>query len=131
MLDTAGTVASGGELDVTTTPFIRQVNGEIRPYEDISNFYDARQELKNIEAELKSRKGKARMEFMQEYRDKYRLRGLMSSIDKRMKLLRKQRDRIEIDDSLSFVEREERLQRIEDKMKSAVATFNQKWNETE
>lgn len=131
MLDTAGTVASGGDLDVTSTPFIRQVNGEIRPYEDISNFYDARQELKNIEAELKSRKGKARMEFMQEYRDKYRLRGLMSSIDKRMKLLRKQRDRIEIDDSLSFVEREERLQRIEDKMKSAVATFNEKWNETE
>ncbi len=131
MLDTAGTVASGGDLDVTSTPFIRQVNGEIRPYEDISNFYDARQELKNIEAELKSRKGKARMEFMQEYRDKYRLRGLMSSIDKRMKLLRKQRDRIETDDSLSFVEREERLQRIEDKMKSAVATFNQKWNETE
>lgn len=131
MADTVGTVANGGDLDVTSTPFIRQVNGEIRPYEDISNFYDARQELKNIEAELKSRKGKARMEFMQEYRDKYRLRGLMSSIDKRMKLLRKQRDRIEIDDSLSFVEREERLQRIEDKMKSAVATFNEKWNETE
>lgn len=131
MADTVGTVANGGDLDVTSTPFIRQVNGEIRPYEDISNFYDARQELKNIEAELKSRKGKARMEFMQEYRDKYRLRGLMSSIDKRMKLLRKQRDRIEIDDSLSFVEREEKLQRIEDKMKSAVATFNEKWNETE
>ncbi|MBJ2129043.1 hypothetical protein JC525_08850 [Alteromonas sp. IB21] len=52
-------------------------------------------------------------------------------VDKRMKLLRKQRDRIEIDDSLSFVEREERLQRIEDKMKSAVATFNEKWYETE
>lgn len=129
--DNANTLANGGDLSVTEAPFIRQLNGEIRPYADISQFYDARQQLKNIEAEFKSLRGKERLEFRKEYNDKFRLKGLMSSLDKRMKLLRKQRDRVETDDSLSFVEREEKLERIEERMKTTAAQFNRRWNEVD
>ena len=129
--DNANTLANGGDLSVTEAPFIRQLNGEVRPYADISQFYDARQQLKNIEAEFKSLRGKERLEFRKEYSGKFRLKGLMSSLDKRMKLLRKQRDRVETDDSLSFVEREEKLERIEEKMKATAAQFNRRWNEVD
>lgn len=129
--DNVLTAANGGDLSVTEIPFARQLNGEVRPYADINQFYDARQQLKNIDAELKSLRGQDRIEFRKEYGEKLRLNGLMGSLDKRMKLLRKQRDRVEIDDSLSFTEREDRLQEIEDKMKTTAAQFNRRWNKVD
>ena len=126
--DNVAKSAQGGELESTDIPFARQLNGKVQPYADITQFYDARQQLKNIDAEMDSLRGKERLEFRKEYGDKLRLQSLMSSLDKRMKQLRKQRDRIEINESLSYAEKEKRLQKIEDQMKTTAARFNKQWN---
>ena len=126
--DNVAKSAQGGELESTDIPFARQLNGKVQPYADITQFYDARQQLKNIDAEMDSLRGKERLEFRKEYGDKLRLQSLMSSLDKRMKQLRKQRDRVEINESLSYEEKEKRLQKIEDKMKTTAARFNKQWN---
>lgn len=121
--------SQGGELGYTDIPFARQLNGKVQPYADITQFYEARQQLKNIDAEMDSLRGKERLEFRKEYGDKLKLQGLMGMLDKRMKLLREQRDRIEINESLSYAEKEKKLQRIEDQMKTTAARFNKRWNE--
>lgn len=126
--DAANRVNDGLDIKVTQTPFIRNIQGEITPYGDISRFYDARQELKNIEAELKSLKGEERVLFLQEFRDKRKLKNVMSSVDKRMKFLRKRRDLIEEDESLSRKEREAKLERIEEQMSDTVLKFNKLWD---
>ena len=126
--DNVAKSAQGGELESTDIPFARQLNGKVQPYADITQFYDARQQLKNIDAEMDSLRGKERIEFRKEYGDKLRLQSLMSSLDKRMKQLRKQRDRVEINESLSYEEKEKRLQKIEDQMKTTAARFNKQWN---
>ncbi|AFV85286.1 LPD38 domain-containing protein [Alteromonas mediterranea] len=126
--DNVAKSAQGGELESTDIPFARQLNGKVKPYADITQFYDARQQLKNIDAEMDSLRGKERLEFRKEYGDKLRLQSLMSSLDKRMKQLRKQRDRVEINESLSYEEKEKRLQKIEDQMKTTAARFNKQWN---
>jgi Inorganic Pyrophosphatase/Large polyvalent protein associated domain 38/Large polyvalent protein-associated domain 1/Large polyvalent protein-associated domain 5 len=126
--DNVAKSAQGGDLDSTDIPFARQLNGKVQPYADITQFYEARQQLKNIDAEMDSLRGKERLEFRKEYGDKLRLQSLMSSLDKRMKQLRKQRDRVEINESLSYEEKEKRLQKIEDQMKTTAARFNKQWN---
>jgi hypothetical protein len=126
--DNVAKSAQGGELESTDIPFARQLNGKVQPYADITQFYEARQQLKNIDAEMDSLRGKERLEFRKEYGDKLRLQSLMSSLDKRMKQLRKQRDRVEINESLSYEEKEKRLQKIEDQMKTTAARFNKQWN---
>lgn len=127
--DNVAKSAQGGELESTDIPFARQLNGKVQPYADITQFYEARQQLKNIDAEMDSLRGKERLEFRKEYGDKLKLQGLMGTLDKRMKLLRKQRDRVEINESLSYEEKEKRLQKIEDQMKTTAARFNKRWNE--
>jgi hypothetical protein len=127
--DNVAKSAQGGELESTDIPFARQLNGKVQPYADITQFYEARQQLKNIDAEMDSLRGKERLEFRKEYGDKLKLQGLMGTLDKRMKLLRKQRDRIEINESLSYAEKEKRLQKIEEQMKTTAARFNKRWNE--
>jgi hypothetical protein len=126
--DNANTVARGGNLELNSIPFARQLNGQIRPFADISSFYDARQELKNVEAQFKSLQGKEKLEYRQENIGTFRLKGLMKISDQRMKALREKRDRIESDDSLAFAERERQLDVVQDQMKETVARFNSRYN---
>jgi len=130
VVDNVSTASQGGDVESTDMPFLRQVTGKIRPYQDISTFYDRRQELKNLKAELLSLKGQDRIEFRKEYGDKLRLQGLMSALDKRMKALRELRDKVESDDNLPFAKREKQLQSITDSMEETVDKFNKRWNTT-
>jgi hypothetical protein len=59
-----------------------------------------------------------------------RLSGVMKSVETRMKNLRNQRDRIETMD-LSAEDQDERLRKIELRMKRAIDQFNKRYNEAE
>jgi hypothetical protein len=126
--DNANTAARGGVLEINKMPFARQLTGDIKPFADISSFYDARQELKNIEAQFKTLRGTERLTYRRDNNGKFKLKGLMKVSDKRMKILRAKRDKIESDDALTFVERERQLDVVQDQMKKVVARFNAKWN---
>ncbi|WP_428398324.1 LPD38 domain-containing protein [Marinobacter salarius] len=123
-------LATGVELEDREIPFIRKLTGSVLPYEDQSIFYDRRNEIQQLADERKNLKGRERIEFSKDYREKLRLQGVMKSTEDRLKMLRKQRDRVEVMD-LSAAEEDEKLQRIEKQMKRAIDQFNKRYNEAE
>jgi len=123
-------VATGVELEDREIPFVRKVSGKVLPYEDQSKFYDRRNEIQQLVAERKALKGRERIEFSKDYRDKLRLKPIIDSTEKRLKMLREQRDRIELMD-LSASEEDRRLQQVERQMKRAINQFNKRYNEAD
>lgn len=122
--------AQGIELEDREIPFWRKVHGKVLPYEDQSTFYDRRNEINQLVSERDNLKGRERVEFVKEYRDKIRLQNTVKSVEKRLKALRKQRDQIEVM-GLSAAEEDERLQHVERQMKRAIDQFNKRYNEAE
>jgi hypothetical protein len=123
-------VATGVELEDREIPFLRKVSGKVLPYEDQSKFYDRRNEIQQLVDERKALKGRERIEFIKDYRDKLRLQPIIDSTEKRLKMLREQRDRIELMD-LSASEEDKRLQQVEKQMKRAIDQFNKRYNEAD
>ncbi len=123
-------LATGVELEDREIPFWRKVNGKVLPYEDQSKFYDRRNEIQQLVDERKALKGRERIEFIKDYRDKLRLQPIIDSTEKRLKMLREQRDRIELMD-LSASEEDKRLQQVERQMKRAIDQFNKRYNEAD
>ena len=121
---------SGVDLESREIPFWRKINGKVLPYEDQSKFYDRRNEIQQLVDERKALKGRERIRFMKDYRDKLRLAPIVDSTEKRLKILREQRDRIEMMD-LSAAEEDKRLQRVEQQMKRAIDQFNKRYYEAE
>lgn len=128
-IDSTGKAIQGREVETSNIPFWRKVSGEVRPFADASNFYDSQQEIKNLEAELKTLRGAERKAFRDEYLPKLRMSGQAKFTSKQLGNLRDQRDRIEADESLTARERDEKLKTIEAKMKVVVDRFNRKWGE--
>jgi len=123
-------LAQGVELEDREIAFYRKLNGKVLPYEDQSKFYDRRDEINQLHDERDNLRGRERIEFIKEYRGKMRLSGVMKSVETRMKNLRNQRDRIEAMD-LSAEDQDERLRKIELRMKRAIDQFNKRYNEAE
>lgn len=123
-------LATGVELDDREIPFKRKLTGKVLPYEDQSIFYDRRNEIQQLVSERKNLKGRERIEFSKDYRKKLRLQSVMKSAEDRLKMLRKQRDRIEVM-GLSAAEEDEKLQRVEKQMKRAIDQFNKRYNAAE
>jgi hypothetical protein len=122
--------AQGVELEDREIPFYRKLHGKVLRFDDESKFYDRRDEINQLADERDNLRGRERVEFVKEYRDKIRLKGTMESVEKRLKLLRAQRDRVEAMD-LSAAETDKRLQHIEKQMKRAIDQFNKRYNESE
>lgn len=122
--------ATGVEMEDREIPFVRKLTGNVLPYEDQSIFYDRRNEIQQLVSERENLKGRERIEFIKDYRSKLRLQGVMKSTEDRLKMLRKQRDRIEAMD-LSAAEEDEKLQRVEKQMKRAIDQFNKRYNKSE
>jgi len=120
--------STGVEMEDRELPFYRKVSGKVLPYDDQSKFYDRRNEIAQLVDERKNLKGRERLEFAKEYRGKMQLQGMVKSVEKRLKSLRNQRDRIESLE-LSASEKDERLQKVERRMKGAIDKFNKRYNE--
>lgn len=123
-------LVSGVDLESREIPLIRKLSGKVLPYEDQSKFYDRRNEIQQLVDERKALKGRERIQFMRDYRDKLRLEPIVEATEKRLRKLREQRDQIELMD-LSAAEEDERLQRVEKQMKRAIDQFNRRYNETD
>ncbi|WP_339898295.1 LPD38 domain-containing protein [uncultured Gilvimarinus sp.] len=119
--------AQGRELEDREIPFYRQVNGKVLPYEDQSKFYDRLDESAQLEDEYKSLRGKERLEFFKEYGKKIRLKALAEDVAKELAGHRKRRDRIEENEKLTEAEKDERLKRLEARMKKTVDRLNRVW----
>ncbi len=85
-------------------------------------------EVAQYHAELKSLTGAERTAFIDENNGKLSMNGLMQDTRKRLKDLRKQRDAIYADSTLSLAQQSAMVKSVERDMKIAVDRFNREYN---
>ncbi|HAV9703858.1 TPA: hypothetical protein JLH00_004943 [Escherichia coli] len=126
--DAAVKSLNGIDIPEQQVPFLGKISGEVMPYADQQKMYDRMTEIAQYHAELKSLTGAERTAFIDENNGKLSMNGLMQDTRKRLKDLRKQRDAIYADSSLSLAQQAAIVKSVERDMKVAVDRFNREYN---
>ncbi|EGA9591578.1 hypothetical protein H6O54_003291 [Escherichia coli] len=126
--DAAVKSLNGIDIPEQQVPFLGKISGEVMPYADQQKMYDRMTEIAQYHAELKSLTGAERTAFIDENNGKLSMNGLMQDTRKRLKDLRKQRDAIYADSSLSLAQQSAMVKSVERDMKIAVDRFNREYN---
>ncbi|EPU8675684.1 LPD38 domain-containing protein [Escherichia coli] len=126
--DAAVKSLNGIDIPEQQVPFLGKISGEVMPYADQQKMYDRMTEVAQYHAELKSLTGAERTAFIDENNGKLSMNGLMQDTRKRLKDLRKQRDAIYADSSLSLAQQAAIVKSVERDMKVAVDRFNREYN---
>ncbi|MDZ4980228.1 hypothetical protein GLO31_22055 [Escherichia coli] len=126
--DAAVKSLNGIDIPEQQVPFLGKISGEVMPYADQQKMYDRMTEVAQYHAELKSLTGAERTAFIDENNGKLSMNGLMQDTRKRLKDLRKQRDAIYVDSSLSLAQQAAMVKSVERDMKIAVDRFNREYN---
>lgn len=119
---------NGVDVEVNRIPFASRLSGRVMQYDDVGVFYDRRDEINQLRAEYKSLDDGERAGFYKEHGGKMRLSSKIKSAEKRLKLLRKQRDKVYANEDLNFAQRDERLKDIQGKMKKVIDDVNKNYN---
>ncbi|MBA0951375.1 hypothetical protein H0P38_06405, partial [Escherichia coli] len=126
--DAAVKSLNGIDIPEQQVPFLGKISGEVMPYADQQKMYDRMTEVAQYHAELKSLTGAERTAFIDENNGKLSMNGLMQDTRKRLKDLRKQRDAIYADSTLSLAQQSAMVKSVEWDMKIAVDRFNREYN---
>ncbi|EES2465497.1 hypothetical protein FVR31_001562 [Escherichia coli] len=126
--DAAVKSLNGIDIPEQQVPFLGKISGEVMPYADQQKMYDQMTEVAQYHAELKSLTGAERTAFIDENNGKLSMNGLMQDTRKRLKDLRKQRDAIYADSTLSLAQQSAMVKSVERDMKIAVDRFNREYN---
>ncbi|EEX1160161.1 hypothetical protein D3704_002012 [Escherichia coli] len=126
--DAAVKSLNGIDIPEQQVPFLGKISGEVMPYADQQKMYDRMTEVVQYHAELKSLRGSERTAFIDENNGKLSMNGLMQDTRKRLKDLRKQRDAIYADSTLSLAQQSAMVKSVERDMKIAVDRFNREYN---
>ncbi|MGL2260904.1 LPD38 domain-containing protein [Escherichia coli] len=126
--DAAVKSLNGIDIPEQQVPFLGKISGEVMPYADQQKMYDRMTEVAQYHAELKSLTGAERTAFIDENNGKLSMNGLMQDTRKRLKDLRKQRDAIYADSTLSLAQQAAMVKSVERDMKIAVDRFNREYN---
>ena len=122
----------GEELKVREIPFIRRIKGEPDERIGASDFYERKIKLEQIEARLDVLRGPERVKFRKDNLDYFKMMSLLDSTEKRLRVLRKRRDKVK---SLAARSPEYALrmadaeQQIYDEMNSAYNRFNKLYDQ--
>ncbi|EOM6746847.1 LPD38 domain-containing protein [Escherichia coli] len=126
--DAAVKSLNGIDIPEQQVPFLGKISGEVMQYADQQKMYDRMTEIAQYHAELKSLTGAERTAFIDENNGKLSMNGLMQDTRKRLKDLRKQRDAIYADSTLSLAQQSAMVKSVERDMKIAVDRFNREYN---
>ncbi|EPN7437777.1 LPD38 domain-containing protein [Escherichia coli] len=126
--DAAVKSLNGIDIPEQQVPFLGKISGEVMPYADQQKMYDRMTEIAQYHAELKSLTGAERTAFIDENNGKLSMNGLMQDTRKRLKDLRKQRDAIYADSTLSLAQQSAMVKSVERDMKISVDRFNREYN---
>ena len=129
--DTIEKISKGVEVEAYRIPFAGKVTGKVLHYQDISDFYDRRNEIGQVNEEYKHLTGQERVNFRKEHDGILKLRGRLKFTENRMSRLRKRKKRIYADKSLTAKAKDLKLREVEKKIKSAVDGFNRRYNEAD
>ncbi|MBW5800689.1 LPD38 domain-containing protein [Halomonas elongata] len=127
--DFAKRSVTGEEVDRYRVPFAGRFMGSVNEYGDMQRFYERRDELGQIANEAESLRGMERVNYRRNNQQKLRLFNRATHIEKRLRELRKRRDRIEVTDALTDEARKRRIDMLEKQMQRWVDGFNRRYNE--
>lgn len=128
-VDAAAKTYNGIDIPPQQIPFLGKLSGKVMPYADQQKMYDHIDELRQYNAELKSLSGADRMAFRDKYRGQLSMNGITHQSEIQLKNLRKQRDEVYSDPTLTARQQADRVLMIEQNMKKVVDRFNREYRE--
>ncbi|EJE3038831.1 hypothetical protein M4F09_002153 [Salmonella enterica] len=128
-VDAAAKSYNGTDIPSQQIPFLGKISGQVLPYDDQQKMYDRIDELRQYDAELKTLRGADRTAFLNKYRGQISMNGIIHQTQHQLKNLRKQRDGIYSDPTLSAREQSQRVKAVELRMKAVTDRFNREYRE--
>ncbi|EFV1619431.1 hypothetical protein HRM00_002315 [Salmonella enterica] len=128
-IDAAAKTYNGTDIPPQQIPFLGKISGKVMPYADQQAMYDHIDELRQYNAELKSLSGADRAAFRNKYSGQLSMNGIIHQSEIQLKNLRKQRDEVYSDPTLTARQQADRVLMIEQNMKKVVDSFNQEYRE--
>lgn len=128
-IDAAAKSYNGTDIPSQQIPFLGKISGQVLPYDDQQKMYDRIDELRQYDAELKTLRGADRTAFLNKYRGQISMNGIIHQTQSQLKNLRKQRDEIYSDPTLSAREQSQRVKAVELRMKAVTDHFNRAYRE--
>ncbi|EEG5394115.1 hypothetical protein G3D91_004603 [Salmonella enterica subsp. enterica] len=128
-IDAAAKTYNGTDIPSQQIPFLGKISGQVLPYDDQQKMYDRMDELRQYNAELKTLRGADRTAFLNKYRGQISMNGIIHQTQLQLKNLRKQRDGIYSDPTLSAREQSQRVKAVELRMKAVTDRFNREYRE--
>ncbi len=128
-IDAAAKSYNGIDIPPQQIPFLGKISGQVMPYADQQAMYDHIDELRQYNAELKSLHGADRTAFRDKYRGQLSMNGIIHQSEIQLKNLRKQRDEVYSDPTLTVRQQADRVLVIEQNMKKVVDRFNREYRE--
>lgn len=128
-IDAAAKTYNGIDIPPQQIPFLGKISGKVMPYADQQAMYDHIDELRQYNAELKSLSGADRAAFRNKYSGQLSMNGIIHQSEIQLKNLRKQRDKVYSDPTLTVRQQADRVLMIEQNMKKVVDRFNREYRE--
>ncbi|EGX3495231.1 hypothetical protein BJH39_000001, partial [Salmonella enterica] len=128
-IDAAAKTYNGIDIPPQQIPFLGKISGKVMPYADQQAMYDHIDELRQYNAELKSLSGAGRAAFRNKYSGQLSMNGIIHQTEIQLKNLRKQRDEVYSDPTLTARQQADRVLMIEQNMKRVVDRFNREYRE--
>ncbi|EHO3406445.1 hypothetical protein KK671_004791 [Salmonella enterica subsp. enterica serovar Muenchen] len=128
-IDAAAKSYNGIDIPPQQIPFLGKISGKVMPYADQQAMYEHIDELRQYDAELKTLRGADRTAFLNKYRGQISMNGIIHQSQIQLKNLRKQRDEIYSDPTLTARQQANRVLLVEQNMKKVVDRFNREYRE--
>lgn len=128
-VDAAAKSYNGIDIPPQQIPFLGKISGKVMPYTDQQAMYEHIDELRQFDAELKTLRGADRTAFLNKYRGQISMNGIIHQSQIQLKNLRKQRDEIYSDPTLTARQQANRVLMVEQNMKKVVDRFNREYRE--
>lgn len=118
-------LSEGREIKTKEIPFVRRLSGAVDWHKDQNTFYERKEELEQIRDEYKSMPfGAEKTKFLERYRDEIQLAARAKVASVSLSHVRKQKNRINDNPSLSDKQKDEALDPLDLRMKGTVDRFN-------
>ncbi|MBY6209102.1 MULTISPECIES: LPD38 domain-containing protein [Halomonas] len=117
-------LTTGEDVERYRVPFAGRFASNVSEYGDIQHFYERRDEVGQIAKEFENLTLDEVENYYVEYGPMIELFDLAKDVEENLTALREVRDIIEADESLTAVERQERLKELEEVMDAEVDYFN-------
>ena len=125
---------SGEEIETREIPFIRKIMGEANLMESQGDYYDRRDDIRQVINRLDNLRGPDRVQFRRDNLSVIRMNSRMKSTDKRIRSLNKRLNEVrtqilETPDPALRLRLQDTEEKLQEQKESAIALFNRRYDE--